>query len=388
MRLTLTCGICRFFAVAGGLLAVSCGSGKAPSQVIGDFDVHEQPKSPCSEPLEGFDDASLADAFADHFTVGVALNPSVFVDGDEKAVGVVVQQYNRISPENVLKWDAIQPVEGRFNFAPADAYVEFGEAHDQEIHGHTLVWHQQTPNWVFAGEDGKPATRELVLERLEAHVAALAERYGSRITSWDVVNEALEDTGELRVSPWRTGIGDDYIEQAFAIADRYFPDAKLVYNDYNMEQTAKVAGAIKLGKTLREAGLRVDAIGLQSHYGMSQPSVGAIETALQAYEDAGFEVLLTELDLDVLSESSGNPYEECLPADIDENVALRWAEVFRAFVRYSDVISSVTFWGVDDGQSWLNNHPDPGRKNYSLLFDRELRPKTAYASVLEQAEAD
>lgn len=369
-------------------MAVSCGSGKAPSQVIGDFDVHEQPKSPCSEPLEGFDDASLADAFADHFTVGVALNPSVFVDGDEKAVGVVVQQYNRISPENVLKWDAIQPVEGRFNFAPADAYVEFGEAHDQEIHGHTLVWHQQTPNWVFAGEDGKPATRELVLERLEAHVAALAERYGSRITSWDVVNEALEDTGELRVSPWRTGIGDDYIEQAFAIADRYFPDAKLVYNDYNMEQTAKVAGAIKLGKTLREAGLRVDAIGLQSHYGMSQPSVGAIETALQAYEDAGFEVLLTELDLDVLSESSGNPYEECLPADIDENVALRWAEVFRAFVRYSDVISSVTFWGVDDGQSWLNNHPDPGRKNYSLLFDRELRPKTAYASVLEQAEAD
>jgi endo-1,4-beta-xylanase len=346
---------------------------------------------------------TLAAAFDAHFKVGVAVSGRVSSGMDPSAAELAALQYNRATPENAFKWQSIQNMEGAFNFGPAEAFLDFAEQSGMEVHGHTIVWHQQVPGWVFQAPGGGAATREQVLARLEAHMAALSERIGSRVHYWDVVNEAFNDDGSLRVTPWRTTIGDDYLEQAFMLADRFFPDAKLVYNDFGMENAGKREGVADLVRTLKSKGIRIDAVGSQGHFRLDTPSVMAIEQSILAFSEAGAEVLVTEMDVDVLppaAQNQGadlstnaalsaqlNPYAECLPTAIAAQAARRWGEIFELFVRHSDKISSVTLWGVSDGYSWLNNWPVNGRTNYGLLFDRNLQPKAAWQSVIEASGA-
>ncbi len=391
-------------------VVVCCDGRPVPSRIGKTYPTGEAGETgtapECAEPAADRADVSLAEVFQSHFKLGVALGPSAFIANEldpsalEEQQAFVKHQFNRISPENVLKWSHLQPSEGTFRFELADAFVDFGAERGLEIHGHVLVWHQQTPPWVFTGRSGSQATREELLGRLEAHMAAVAERYASRIAYWDVVNEALTDEGTLRDSPWRSVLGDDYIGLAFEMAARYFPDAKLVYNDYSLFLPAKREASIELVTSLRRAGLKVDAIGMQGHYNLSRPTTSELESTLAAYERAGIEVLVTELDLDVLPRDTlgadlddegelseaADPYRECLPANVDDQIAAKWASIFGAFVRYSDTISSVTFWGIHDGLSWLNNWPIEGRTNHPLLFDRDLRPKAAFEKVIQQAE--
>jgi endo-1,4-beta-xylanase len=314
----------------------------------------------------------------------------------------VERHFNRISPENDLKWSEFETRPGEFKFDIADEYVSFGTSRNMQVYGHVLVWHSQTPDWVFQDDNGDTIDRDGLLKRVEAHVGALAKRYGGKIGYWDVVNEAFNDNGTLRDSNWRKIIGDDYIEQVFRIADRLLPDSKLVYNDYSMYLPGKRKAAIQLVSDLREAGVRIDAVGMQGHYNMGRPTADELAETLSAYRDAGIEVVFTELDVDVLPSAWGrtsadisetenggdelNPYKECLPEEVDEAVAARWAELFAVFTAYSDVISGITFWGVSDKHSWLNNWPVDGRTNYPLLFDRKYRAKSNYRSVIEQAD--
>ena len=352
----------------------------------------------CAVPVE--DTIPLKDAYADHFLMGVALGPITFRGVDEDAVNLVTRHFNRISPENNLKWNQVEPQPGEFDFEIADKYVEFGTKRGMQVYGHVLVWHSQTPDWVFQDDNGDPLDREGLLARVESHIGALAKRYGGKIGYWDVVNEAFNDNGTLRNSDWRKIIGDDYIEQVFRIADRLLPDSKLVYNDYSMFLPGKRNAAVQLVTDLREAGVRIDAIGMQGHYNMDRPTPSELAETLSAFRDAGVEVVVTELDVDVLPSAWGiqnpdisnhetmealNPYRECLPEEVDRAAADRWGELFAVFVAYSDVISGVTLWGVNDKYSWLNNFPVNGRTNYALLFDRNYRPKTSYMRVIEQA---
>jgi endo-1,4-beta-xylanase len=342
---------------------------------------------------------TLATAFNDHFKVGVAVSGRVSSGMDPSAAELAALQYNRATPENAFKWQSIQNVEGAFNFGQAEAFLDFAERSGMEVHGHTIVWHQQVPGWVFLAPGGGPATREQVLARLETHMAALSERIGARVHYWDVVNEAFNDDGSLRVTPWRTTIGDDYLEQAFMLADRFFPDAKLVYNDFGMENAGKREGVANLVRDLKSKGIRIDAVGSQGHFRLETPSLMAIEQSILAFSEAGAEVLVTEMDVDVLPAAAQNqvadlsmnaalsaqlnPYEECLPTVIGAQAAERWGSIFELFVQHSDKISSVTLWGVSDRYSWLNNWPVNGRTNYGLLFDRNLQPKAAWQSVIE-----
>ena len=352
----------------------------------------------CAASVDDLEDVSLAEAFADHFDIGVALNNTVYDGIDADAVDLVTRNFNRISPENALKWVNVQPQQGMFRFSDVDDYVEFGEAHGMTVYGHVLLWHSQVPSWLFTADDGSQVGREELLERLEAHIAAFADRYGGRIQYWDVVNEAFDSDGSLKDTLWKEIIGDDYIEQAFRIADRLLPDSKLVYNDYSMYLPGRRDAVIALVETLRDAGVRIDAVGMQAHYNFKYPSLNDLEAALAAYRDADIEVLITELDLDVLpsywdiqsadisdteeADDALNPYAECLPEDIDALAAERWGDLFKLFVEYSDTVSSVTIWGVSDDQSWLNDWPIEGRTNYGVLFDRNLEPKSAVRSIL------
>lgn len=321
---------------------------------------------------------------------------------DTRGIALIKAHFNAITPENVTKWELIQPEEGRFDFEPVDKFVAFGLEHSMHMIGHTLVWHSQTPRWVFEGENGAPATRELLLERMRTHIHTVVGRYKGKIHTWDVVNEALNEDGSYRQSEWYTIIGQDYLLKAFTYAHEADPDAKLIYNDYSLENPAKRAGAIRLVRYLQENGVPIHAIGTQGHFDLEFPSRQLLEDTLVEFSALGIEVMVTELDLDVLpspfaqqsadvnlradASERMNPYVAGLPDSVQQAHALRYRELFEVFMAHQSSISRVSFWGVTDADSWKNNWPIPGRTNYTLIFDRDGQPKPAFHQIMEVAK--
>jgi endo-1,4-beta-xylanase len=340
---------------------------------------------------------TLKEAFHGVFRIGAALNQSVFDEKDARDVAIVTTQFDTISPENVLKWGSIHPRPDAYNFDPADHYVAFGEKHKMFIVGHNLVWHSQTPAWVFKDDQGAPLTRDALLERMHDHIRTVVGRYKGRIGGWDVVNEALNDDGTLRKSQWLNIIGEDYIAKAFQFAHEADPAAELYYNDYSVENEAKRKGVVELIRKLLAQSVTVTAVGLQGHDKLDWPTAKQQADTIEAFAALGVKVCITEFDVDVLprnapgnsadisATASGgagtNPYTAGLPDDVQQALARRYAELFDVFVKYRASVSRVTFWGG----SWLNNYPMRGRTNYPLLFDREGKPKPAFFSVIGTA---
>jgi endo-1,4-beta-xylanase len=256
--------------------------------------------------------------------------------------------------------------------------------------GHNLVWHSQTPRWVWDGPDGALADRATMLARLRTHIMTVVGRYKDRIRGWDVVNEALNEDGTLRDSPWRRGIGDDYIALAFQFAREADPKAELYYNDYNLAtRPEKRAGAIRIIKDLQQRGIRIDAVGEQGHWRLNAPTPAEIDRAIADLRATGLKVMITELDVNLLPQAGppargqppspeSNPYANGLPDEMQQALARYYADAFRVLLTHRDGISRVTFWGVSDGDSWLNR----GRMNYPLLWDRQRLPKPAFDRVV------
>lgn len=345
--------------------------------------------------------STLKDAFRGVFRVGAAVNQAQFEERDPAGGRIIAAQFNTISPENVLKWQAIHPRPDVYNFEPADEYVAFGEKHQMFIIGHCLVWHSQTPRWVFEDADGKPLTRDVLLDRMHDHIKTVVGRYRGRIAGWDVVNEAVNEDGTMRQSPWYKIIGDDFLLKAFQFAHEADPQAELYYNDYNLENEAKRKGALALIRKLKSAGAPVTAIGLQDHDKLDTPPLRQEADTIEAFHALGVKVNITELDVDVLPRTTrqntadvsvtaaggagSNPYVEGLPDEMQQALAKRYADLFRVFLEHRDAITRVTFWGITDGDSWLNNFPTRGRTNYPLLFDRQGRAKPAFDAVIRTA---
>ena len=345
--------------------------------------------------------ATLKDAYKDAFYVGVAVNSSQITGADAEGDALIVQQFNSITPENVMKWAVIHPRPDSYDFTLADKYVEFGQQHHMFIVGHNLCWHSQTPAWVFKDDKGTPLTRETLLQRLHDHIQTVVGRYKGRIQSWDVVNEALNEDGTLRQSQWQKIIGDDYVVKAFQYAHAADPAAQLNYNDYNMENPAKRKGAIELVKKLKEAGVPVAVVGSQAHLHLSNGIAADEEAAIEELSAAGVKVAITELDIDVLPSTWNhtadvgmkveqkpdmNPYANGLPDSVQQKLTKRYADLFAVFWKHRDVVNRVTFWGTTDKTSWLNNWPVRGRTSYPLLFDRDGKPKPAFYAVLKTAQ--
>ncbi|HEY6215008.1 MAG TPA: endo-1,4-beta-xylanase, partial [Pyrinomonadaceae bacterium] len=269
--------------------------------------------------------------------------------------------------------------------------------HGMFIVGHTLVWHNQTPRWVFEDDKGNAVDRETLLSRLREHIFTVVGRYRGKIKGWDVVNEALNQDGTMRQSPWFRIIGNDYLVKAFQFAHEADPSAELYYNDYDLELPAKRAGGVELIKKLKAAGVPISGVGLQNHNLMDWPSARDEDATIAAFEKLGVKVNITELDVDVLPRTTKpgadyaveipvtpqlNPYEDRLPDAQQLALAKRYGELFQVYLKHRDAIERVTFWGVADGDSWLNNWPMKGRTNYPLLFDRLGRAKPAFAAVI------
>jgi len=342
---------------------------------------------------------SLKDTYKKSFLIGAAVSERQFFERDALGSALVKAQFNTITPENVLKWEVVHPQPDQYNFTPADQYVAFGEKNHMFIVGHTLIWHNQTPAWVFQNEKGQPLTRDQLLARMREHILTVVGRYKGRIKGWDVVNEALDEDGTLRQTPWMKIIGPDYIEKAFEFAHAADPDAELYYNDYSLENEAKRNGAVALITRLREHSVFVTGVGIQGHDNLTWPTVEQEDATLAAFAQLAVKVMITELDIDVLpaAAQSGsadvslklasrpelNPYASGLPGPVQRELAKRYADLFQVFLKHRDVVQRVTFWGVTDADSWKNDWPIKGRTNYPLLFDRNGKPKPAFDAVIQ-----
>ncbi len=342
---------------------------------------------------------SLKDALGDRIHIGAAVKRSHLDWQDERSRNIIIHQFNSITPENLLKWESVHPRLNDYNFCASDLFAEFGEAHDMFIVGHVLVWHSQTPNWVFEDEDGNLKSREALINLMTDHIQTVVGRYRGRIDGWDVVNEALNDDGSFRQSKWYQILGEDYIKLAFELTNEVDPDAELYYNDYNLWNPKKRDGVVALVSSLLNQGIRVDGIGMQSHWSLNHPPIEQIRASIDAFLALGVKVHITELDIDVLPSAWDNvgadisanfelneqlnPYTEGLPQEVEEAQAQRYKALFELFLSYPEDIVRVTLWGVHDGGSWLNNWPVKGRTSYPLLFDREGQPKAAHTAILD-----
>lgn len=327
------------------------------------------------------DSKGLKDFYKDYFPIGVAVTPAQLRDPAQQAL--ILRQFNSLTPENAMKMAAIHPEEDRYNWQDADAIVNFAQLHHLKVRGHNLCWHKQVPAWMFYDKAGNLVTKEVLLSRLKAHIYAVVGRYKGKIYAWDVVNEAVADGGDqpLRNSPWYQICGEDYIFKAFQYAHEADPGALLFYNEYGTESPKKRDRVYQLLKKMIAAGVPVNAIGLQSHWSLTNPADDEIKTSIKLYASLGLKVQITELDMSVYSneykvDSTGyTPQRESLQAK-------RYGQIFDIFRANRSVITGVTFWNVSDRHSWLDSFPVRGRKNYPLLFDQNLQPKKAYWSVV------
>jgi endo-1,4-beta-xylanase len=336
-------------------------------------------------PITARQDVALKDLMPRGMVIGAAINQRQSDGVDTAGVDLITKQFNQISPENLLKFQPTHPADGRYVFEAQDRYVQFGVDRHMQVIGHTLVWHNQTGAWVFQGKDGNPVDRDTLLARMRDHIQTVVGRYKGRIHGWDVVNEAIDEDGSMRKSPWFNAIGPDFVAKAFEFAREADPGAELYYNDYNLEKPAKRAGVIRLVKDLQARGIRISGIGNQAHWHLDSPTIAEIDEALVDLHATGLKVMYTELDINLLPDvprgtdpAVANPYATGLPDDKQQALARRYADIFGVFLKHRDAVGRVTFWGLSDADSWLNR----GRMNYPLLWDRQRQPKPAFAAVV------
>ena len=345
--------------------------------------------SGCSQRPQ-LEDPTLKAYFGDKFLIGAAINVNQSSGKDSMAVEVIKRHFNSVVAENCMKCEEIHPLENVYHWDEADQFVKFGEENGMTVIGHCLIWHSQCAPWFFVDREGNQVSAEVLKDRMRSHITTIMTRYRGRITGYDVVNEAILDNGDYRQSKFYEILGEEFIPWAFKCAHEADPDAELYYNDYSMAQPGKRDAVVKLVKNLKARGLRIDAVGMQSHMGMGHPDFSEYEKTIQALIGAGVDVQFTELDMDAIPTISFgaavedraaylaqmNPYPEGLPDSVSNIWNARMKQVFQIYDKYSDHIKRVTAWGVQDGDSWKNDWPMKGRTNYPLLFDRnyEMKP--------------
>ena len=324
---------------------------------------------------------SLQDTYQGHFSIGVAVSPKTLDTSRE----LILNHFSSITAENAMKFAEVHPAPGQYDFSRADAIMDFARAHDKQVRGHTLVWHNQTSKWVFEGDRGTRVSRAELLERMQAHIYTVIDRYKGQIYAWDVVNEAIADHGDedLRQSKWLEIIGPDYIDKAFELAHEADPDALLFYNDYNETNPEKRKKIIRLVRRLQEKGIPIHGIGLQAHWNIHWPSVDAIRLALDDYAAPGLAIHLTELDISVFRFDDHRKDLTAPTREMLQQQAKMYENVFALFRDYDQHIHSVTLWGVADDHTWLDDFPVRGRKNWPLLFDQYHRPKESFFRLVD-----
>jgi endo-1,4-beta-xylanase len=341
----------------------------------------------------------LKDLYSKDFTIGAALSASIISQDNPHLKALIAREFNSITPENCMKWEAIRTADEGWFWDDADAFVKFGEDNKMEMVGHTLIWHSQVPDAVFKKADGSYISADALNKKIDNHITTLVGRYQGKLTHWDVTNEVIGDDMGMRKSHWFNILGDSFIDRAFNLAHEVDPKAHLVYNDYNIEQPDKRQATVEMLKRHLARGTPIQGVGIQGHLGIDEPFIDEIEKSILAFSALGLRVHFTELDIDVLPSiwklptaeittrfeyrADRDPYTQGLPQAMEDKLAKRYEDLYRLFLKHADKIDRVTTWGVSDDASWLNGFPIVGRTNYPLLFDRSHQPKPAYFRVAD-----
>jgi endo-1,4-beta-xylanase len=338
-------------------------------------------------------ETSLKSSYKSDFLIGAALGADQFLSKNPEETALIAKEFNAITPENVMKSEVVHPEWNRYDFTQGDQFVAFGEKYNMQIYGHALVWHSQMPMF-----SQKIQSKDSFKLFFEDHITKVAAHFKGKLKGWDVINEALNEDGTLRKSIFLEKLGEEYLVDAFILAQKADPTAELYYNDYNIEQPDKRKGAIALIKKIQKSGARIDGVGIQGHWSINGPPIKEVEESIIEYSKLGIKVMFTELDLtalpnpwdlkgaEVSQNFDGSPFMDPYPTGLPDSMQLKLAQgyedLFRVFIKHKDKISRITFWGVHDGHSWLNGWPIKGRTNYPLFFDRKLKPKPVYYRVI------
>lgn len=339
-------------------------------------------------PANAAGDKGLKDYYNAWFPVGVAVSPRA-LKTDE--AGLIISQFNSLTPENAMKMGPIHPRENYYNWRDADSIVAFAKRNKMKLRGHTLCWHNQAPGWMFVDSTGNTVSKEVLLQRLKEHITTVVSRYKGSIYAWDVVNEAISDKSNeyLRPSKWMEIIGGEYIAKAFQWAHEADPNAQLFYNDYDEINAVKRAKMIRLIKDLQSKGVPIHGVGLQGHWAVNEPSRAQLDSTLRDFAQLGLRLQITELDISVYPkehharERRPEDNNAAFTPEREQQQLEKYKMIFELFRQYKQHITGVTFWNISDRYSWLDNFPVRGRKDYPLLFDKDLKPKKVYWEVVK-----
>lgn len=336
----------------------------------------------------------LGEYYADHFAIGAAIDTQY-----NDYAALLTKHFTSITAENEMKFESLQPSENNFTYGTADQMVSFATSNGMQVRGHALVWHRQTPSWVFSGSPDQ------VLSRMKSHINSVMQHFQGKVATWDVVNEAIMDDGSYRTndeeegqqSGWYGALGESYIAEAFIAARQADPTAKLFYNDYYNYHPVRRQAIFEMLSGLLDDKVPIDGVGLQCHLNLEPgtdpdeqsyyQTVENLEEAIQMYSSLGLDVHITELDVSVylrgIQYTSDTFYTPAtFTAEVQEQQAERYREFFDMFRRHSDVIKSVTLWGIADDNTWLSEFSS-GRQDFPLLFDSQQEPKPAFWAVVD-----
>jgi len=300
-------------------------------------------------------------------------------------MGIVPNEFNCVTAENCMKSEVIAPKKGIYDFVLADQFVEYAQKHNLAIIAHAPIWHSQCANWICHNEDGSLVSKEQLKENMRNFIYTVYGHFRGKIKGYDVANECFEDDGSYRNSDFYKIMGEEYLDWAFQCAQEADPNTELYYNDYSMAKPGKRATVVKLIKRLKSKGIRIDAVGFQTHIGMDFPDFKEYEASVKAYIEAGVDIQLTETDMSILPNPytgadiatrfqyspEKDPYKDGITAEQLKPWQKRFKKLFAIVNKYSKHVKRVTFWGVTDASSWKNDFPIPGRTDYPLPFDRE-----------------
>lgn len=343
----------------------------------------------------------LYEILGDSYLFGGAITPDQLDEGCNHE-RIINKHYNVLVAENAMKVGLMQPIEGEFYWKDADKIVDYAVKNNMVLRGHTLLWHNQMPEWFFSDSNNKDkvASPDVLIDRMQTHIKEVVGRYAGKIKTWDVVNEVISDKDapgdglrrEEDRSKWIGIIGDrdgdgnenDYIKLAFQAAHEADPNAQLIINDYNLESGGRKAEAMyNLVESLLKDSVPVHGIGMQGHISVWDPSIEEIENTIEKFADLkkynpNFRVQITELDVSVYKEFLGEKKEVTNEVLLEQ--AYRYKELFNMFERQAKKgnLDMVLVWGVTDDGSWLNDFPIAERGNAPLLFNKNYEPKPAY----------
>ncbi|MFC5470838.1 endo-1,4-beta-xylanase [Cohnella suwonensis] len=325
---------------------------------------------------------SLKDVYANDFLIGTAFTNDELAGANAE---LIAKHFNSVTPGNILKWDSTEPTEGNFNWDGPDEAVNFAVDNGIQIRGHTLVWHSQTPEWAFYDANHQLVSKEVLYARLKNHIDAVVGRYKGKMYAWDVVNEAIDESQPdgMRRSLWYQIAGEEYIEKAFEYARAADPDAKLYINDYNTESPGKAQQLYNLVQRMKEKGVPIDGVGHQVHIDIEYPPVDRIERTILKFADLGVQQQITEMDMSVYT-NDGQRFTS-FTQEMAVQQAYRYKEIMEMLKRHKDLVNSVTWWGKDDGHTWLTTFP-VARNNWPLLFDKQLQAKYAYWAIVDPSK--